>query len=219
MAQTVKAFTIEISERTGTVSGLAIIPKNAAALLVLAHGAGAGMTHTFMEELALELATHGIASLRYNFPYMEKGSRRPDPPSVAEKTVIMVLEFAHKKYPKLPLFAGGKSFGGRMTSQRVSKLCPEFLQGIVFFGFPLHAIGKPGMERAAHLNDINIPMLFLQGTKDKLAEIDLIKKVIKKLKTATLEQFEGADHSFKVSKQNILPDLASTASEWMRRLS
>lgn len=106
-----------------------------------------------------------------------------------------------------------------MTSQRVSKLCPEFLQGIVFFGFPLHAIGKPGMERAAHLNDINIPMLFLQGTKDKLAEIDLIKKVIKKLKTATLEQFEGADHSFKVSKQNILPDLASTASEWMRRLS
>ncbi|HRK55272.1 MAG TPA: dienelactone hydrolase family protein [Cyclobacteriaceae bacterium] len=219
MAQTVKAFTIEISERTGTVSGLAIIPKNAAALLVLAHGAGAGMTHTFMEELALELATHGIATLRYNFPYMEKGSRRPDPPAVAEKTVIMVLEFAHKKYPKLPLFAGGKSFGGRMTSQRVSKLCPEFLQGIVFFGFPLHAIGKPGMERAAHLNDINIPMLFLQGTKDKLAEIDLIKKVIKKLKTATLEQFEGADHSFKVSKQNILPDLASTASEWMRRLS
>lgn len=219
MAQTVKAFTIEISERTGTVSGLAIIPKNAAALLVLAHGAGAGMTHTFMEELALELATHGIATLRYNFPYMEKGSRRPDPPAVAEKTVIMVLEFAHKKYPKLPLFAGGKSFGGRMTSQRVSKLCPEFLQGIVFFGFPLHAIGKPGMERAAHLNDINIPMLFLQGTKDKLAEIDLIKKVIKKLKTATLEQFEGADHSFKVSKQNILPDLASTASEWMRKLS
>lgn len=219
MAQTVKAFTIEISERTGTVSGLAIIPKNAAALLVLAHGAGAGMTHTFMEELALELATHDIATLRYNFPYMEKGSRRPDPPAVAEKTVIMVLEFAHKKYPKLPLFAGGKSFGGRMTSQRVSKLCPEFLQGIVFFGFPLHAIGKPGMERAAHLNDINIPMLFLQGTKDKLAEIDLIKKVIKKLKTATLEQFEGADHSFKVSKQNILPDLASTASEWMRRLS
>lgn len=219
MAQTVKAFTIEISERTGTVSGLAIIPKNAAALLVLAHGAGAGMTHTFMEELALEFATHGIATLRYNFPYMEKGSRRPDPPAVAEKTVIMVLEFAHKKYPKLPLFAGGKSFGGRMTSQRVSKLCPEFLQGIVFFGFPLHAIGKPGMERAAHLNDINIPMLFLQGTKDKLAEIDLIKKVIKKLKTATLEQFEGADHSFKVSKQNILPDLASTASEWMRKLS
>lgn len=217
MAQTVTSLTIEISERTGTVSGLAIIPKNATTLLVLAHGAGAGMTHAFMEELALELATLNIATLRYNFPYMEKGSRRPDPPAVAEKTVIMVLEFAHKKYPKLPLFAGGKSFGGRMTSQRVSKECPAFLQGIVFFGFPLHAIGKPGMERATHLNAIEIPMLFLQGTKDKLADIGLIKTVTKKLKTATLEQFEGADHSFKVSKQNIIPDLASMASEWMKK--
>lgn len=219
MVQTVTSLPIEISERTGTVSALAIIPKKAEMLLVLAHGAGAGMTHTFMEELALELANLGIATLRYNFPYMEKGSRRPDPPAVAEKTVAMVMEYAHKKYPKLAVFAGGKSFGGRMTSQRVGKECPEFLRGIVFFGFPLHAIGKPGMERAAHLNNINIPMLFLQGTKDKLAEIELIKKVIKRLKTATLVQFEGADHSFKVSKQNIIPDLASTASKWMRKLS
>ena len=216
MAQTVTSLTIEISERTGTVSALALIPKKAGALLVLAHGAGAGMTHVFMEALATELSYLGIATLRYNFPYMEKGSRRPDPPAVAEKTVAMVLEYAHKKYPKLPLFAGGKSFGGRMTSQRISKECPEFLQGIVFVGFPLHAIGKQGMERAAHLNGIDIPMLSLQGTKDKLAEIELIKKVTKKLKTATLESFEGADHSFKVSKQNIIPDLASAAAQWIK---
>ncbi|MFZ1809018.1 MAG: alpha/beta family hydrolase [Cyclobacteriaceae bacterium] len=216
MAQTVESLTIEISERTGSVSALAIIPKKANALLVLAHGAGAGMTHAFMEAIAMELGTLGIATLRYNFPYMEKGSRRPDPPAVAEKAVAMVLEYAHKRYPKLPMFAGGKSFGGRMTSQRVSKECPEFLQGIVFVGFPLHAIGKPGMERAAHLNDISLPMQFLQGTKDKLAEIELIKKVAKKLKTATLEQFEGADHSFKVSKQNIIPDLANIAAAWMK---
>lgn len=219
MTQVAKSLSIEISERTGKVSALAIIPKKAEALLVLAHGAGAGMTHTFMEALVLELSTLGIATLRYNFPYMEKGSRRPDPPAVAEKTVAMVLEYASKKYPKLPLFAGGKSFGGRMTSQRISKECPEFLQGIVFFGFPLHAIGKPGMERAAHLSDIQIPMLFLQGTKDKLAEISLIKNVTKRLKRSTLVQFEGADHSFKVSKQNIIPDLANEAAVWMKEIN
>lgn len=218
MTQTVKSLTIEISERTGSVSALAIIPKKADTLLVLAHGAGAGMTHAFMEELALELGTLGIGTLRYNFPYMEKGSRRPDPPAVAEKTVAMVLAFAHKKYPKLALFGGGKSFGGRMTSQRVSKDSPEYLRGIVFFGFPLHAIGKPGMDRAAHLSDIKVPMLFLQGTKDKLAEIGLIKTVTKKLKTATLKPFEGADHSFKVSKLNIIPDLANMAAAWMREV-
>ncbi|MEQ8364509.1 MAG: dienelactone hydrolase family protein [Cyclobacteriaceae bacterium] len=216
MAQKATSLSIEISERSGAVSALALIPKKAEALLVLAHGAGAGMTHVFMEEIALELSHLGIATLRYNFPYMEKESRRPDPPAVAEKTVAMVLEYAHKKYPRLPLFAGGKSFGGRMTSQRISKECPEFLHGIVFFGFPLHAIGKPGIERADHLSNIQIPMLFLQGTKDKLAEIELIKKVTNKLKKATLESFEGADHSFKVSKQNIIPDLASAAAEWMK---
>ncbi|MEZ4944003.1 MAG: alpha/beta family hydrolase [Cyclobacteriaceae bacterium] len=216
MAQTAKPLTIEISERTGSVSALALVPKNASVMLVLAHGAGAGMTHAFMETIAMELSNLGVATLRYNFPYMEKGSKRPDPPAVAEKTVAMVMEFAHKKYPKLLLFAGGKSFGGRMTSQRVSKECPAFLSGLVFLGFPLHAIGQPGMERAAHLSDVQIPMLFLQGTKDKLAEIDLIKKVTKKLKTTTLVPFEGADHSFKVSKQNILPELANTAADWMK---
>lgn len=215
MAQTAKSLTISISERTGEVSALAIVPKNAKAILVLAHGAGAGMTHLFMEQVADELASHEIATLRYNFPYMEKGSRRPDPPTVAEKTVAMVLEKVNDLYPKIPIFAGGKSFGGRMTSQRVAKECPDFLKGIVFFGFPLHAIGNPGMERAAHLKEVKVPMLFLQGTKDKLADISLIKKVVKGLKLSIIHQFEGADHSFKVSKQNIIPDLASTAADWM----
>lgn len=215
MPQTVKSITINISERTGDVSALVMVPKNAKALLVLAHGAGAGMTHSFMEAVAYALSKSGIATLRYNFPYMEKGSRRPDPPAVAEKTVAMVMEQAHQLYPKLPLFAGGKSFGGRMTSQRVAKECPDYLNGIVFIGFPLHAIGNPGIERAAHLKEVNVPMLFLQGTKDKLADIVLIKKVVKGLKRGTLKQFEGADHSFKVSKQNILPDLVASAVDWM----
>jgi hypothetical protein len=215
MAQTIKPLTIPISERTGKVSALAVVPKNAKALLVLAHGAGAGMVHPFMEEVADELANQGIASLRYNFPYMEKGSRRPDPPAVAEKTVAMVMEKANELFPKLPLFAGGKSFGGRMTSQRVAKECPDFLKGIVFFGFPLHAIGNPGMERAAHLKEIKVPMLFLQGTKDKLADIGLMKQVVKELKTSTIQEFEGADHSFKVSKQHAKPDLITAAADWM----
>lgn len=215
MAQTIKPLTISISERTGDVSALALIPKTAKALLVLAHGAGAGMTHAFMEAIADELAERQIATLRYNFSYMEKGSRRPDPPAVAEKTVAVVLANAHELYPKLSFFAGGKSFGGRMTSQRVAKECPDYLKGIVFFGFPLHAIGNPGLERAAHLKEVRVPMLFLQGTKDKLADISLIKKVNKGLKAATLKEFEDADHSFKVSKQNIIPDLASAAADWM----
>lgn len=217
MAQTLKSLSIEVSEKTGTVSALALVPKKAIAMLVLAHGAGAGMTHAFMEALAVELGTQGIATLRYQFPYMEKGSRRPDPPAVAEKAVGMVIEQAHALFPELPIFAGGKSFGGRMTSQRVAKACPDYLKGIVFFGFPLHAIGNPSTDRAAHLKDVKVPMLFLQGTKDKLAEIALIRTVTKGLKLATLKEFEGADHSFKVSKQNILPDLANAATGWMMK--
>lgn len=217
MADKPKPIQIEISERTGSVSALALVPKDAVALLVFAHGAGAGMRHTFMEGIAAELAIHGIGTMRYNFPYMEKGGRRPDPPAVAEKTVGVVMEQAQKLYPKLPIFAGGKSFGGRMTSQRASKDCPAFLKGIVFFGFPLHAIGNPSVDRAAHLNEVKVPMLFLQGTKDKLADITLMEKVTKKLKGATLVPFENADHSFKVSKQNIIPDLAAVAADWLQR--
>ena len=209
------AFKIFISERLGEISVLLTLPKNPKAILVLAHGAGAGMAHPFMESVAEVLSDLSIACLRYNFPYMENGGRRPDPPAVAEKTVVLVMENAHGLYPALPLFAGGKSFGGRMTSQRVAKACPDYLKGIVFFGFPLHAIGNPSMDRAAHLKEIKMPMLFLQGTKDKLAEIALITKVTKGLRNAKLIKFEGADHSFKVPKQNILPDLAAAAGEWM----
>jgi len=218
MPDRAKLIQIEISERTGSVSALAIVPKEAVALLVLAHGAGAGMTHTFMEDVAAELATNGIATLRYNFPYMEKESRRPDPPAVAEKTVSVVVEKACILYPKLPIFAGGKSFGGRMTSQRMAKSCPDYLKGIVFFGFPLHAIGKPSMDRAVHLADVKVPMLFLQGTKDKLADIAMMREVTQKLKDSVLLPFENADHSFKVSKHHIVPDLAREAASWMRNL-
>ncbi len=215
MAETMKSIEIGVSERTGSVSALALVPKKASTLLVLAHGAGASMTHVFMESTAIALGEKGIATLRYNFPYMEKGSKRPDPPAVAEKTVGVIIEKAHELYPQLALFAGGKSFGGRMTSQRVAKECPDYLKGIVFFGFPLHAIGNPSIERAAHLKSVKVPMLFLQGTKDKLADITLIRKVAKDLKGAKLTEFENADHSFKVPKLNILPDLVSAAAEWM----
>lgn len=211
-------YSIEVSEKLGKVSALAIVPPRAKALLVLAHGAGAGMTHKFMEDIAEEFYTRDVATLRYNFPYMEKGGRRPDPPGIAEKTVSQVLTYAHEHFPKLKIFAGGKSFGGRMTSQRFSKESPDYLSGIVFFGFPLHAIGNPSIDRAAHLKDVKVPMLFLQGTKDKLAEIDLIKKVAKGLKLASIDIFENADHSFKVPKQNILPGLVESAVKWMNSI-
>ena len=212
-----KQISIPISDKIGSISGITMIPKKAAMLLVLAHGAGAGMTHAFMEEVASELYDRDIGTLRYNFPYMEKGGKRPDPPAIAEKTVSVVVEFAKKKFADLSIFAGGKSFGGRMTSQRMAKESIEYLNGIVFFGFPLHAIGNPSIDRAAHLKDVKVPMLFLQGTRDKLAEIDLIKKVVKGLKKAEIKVFEGADHSFKVSKQNILPQLADATSQWMQK--
>ncbi|MGE0589659.1 MAG: alpha/beta family hydrolase [Cyclobacteriaceae bacterium] len=215
MAAKTTELKIAISENLGDVSALAMVPTKAKALLVLAHGAGADMTHKFMEDVAEEFYTRDVATLRYNFPYMEKGGRRPDPPAIAEKTVSQVVAYAHKQFPKLKIFAGGKSFGGRMTSQRFSKESPDYLNGIVFFGFPLHAIGNPSIDRAAHLKDVKVPMLFLQGTKDKLAEINLIKKVVKGLKLGTINIFENADHSFKVPKQNILPDLVESAVNWI----
>lgn len=210
-----KKISISVSESIGKVSGLLVEPAKPKAILVLAHGAGAGMTHSFMSGLANALEALSIATLRYNFPYMEKGKGRPDPPAIAEKTVAAAMEKAHELFPRLPLYAGGKSFGGRMTSQRVSKECPDYLKGVVFFGFPLHAIGSPSVDRAEHLKDIAIPKLFLQGTKDKLAEMELILSVHKKLKHSKLIKFEGADHSFKVGKEIILDVLATSTAEWM----
>lgn len=210
-----KKVKIPISDSIGKVSGLIMEAPGAKAILVLAHGAGAGMTHPFMSRLASELASRAVSTLRFNFSYMEKGSKRPDVPAIAEKTVATVIAKAHELYPRLPVMAGGKSFGGRMTSQRTSKECPEYLKGLVFFGFPLHAIGNPSTERAEHLKAITIPMLFLQGTKDKLAEIDLITKVTKPLKTAVLITWEGADHSFKAGKRDLIPELAEAVSKWV----
>jgi uncharacterized protein len=181
------------------VSGLVQGPPDAHAGLALAHGAGAGMTHPFMATVAAGLAERGVATLRYQFPYMERGSKRPDAPPLAHATVRAAVAAAAHQWPGLPLFAGGKSFGGRMTSQAQAKTPLETVRGMVFLGFPLHPANKPSNDRAAHLSDVHIPMLFLQGTRDALAALDLIEPVCQSLgKRATLKLFADADHSFHV---------------------
>ena len=207
---------ILVSEIIGSVSLLTRKPKNPEAVLVMAHGAGAGMDHPFMESLAAELANRGIATVRYNFPYLEKKKKRPDPAPVAEKTVAMVIQSTHETFPETPLFAGGKSFGGRMTSQRLSKECPAFVRGIVFFGFPLHPVGAPSVERAAHLQSVHIPMLFLQGTRDNMADVELLNKTCSGLATATLATLEGADHSFQSGKKKFISELADETVAWIK---
>jgi uncharacterized protein len=182
-----------------SVSALLIRPKDARACFVFAHGAGAGMTHTFMETAAAGLAERGIATLRYQFPYMEKAGKRPDPPAIAYAAVRAAVAQAARHCPGLPLIAGGKSFGARMTSQAQAKAPLAGVRGLAFFGFPLHPAGKPSIDRADHLTEVHVPMLFLQGTNDKLAEPDLLKPVVEKLKPlATLHPVEAADHSFHV---------------------
>ena len=181
------------------VSALLQVPASARACLVLAHGAGAGMTHPFMADAARELAARGIATLRYQFPYMEQGSKRPDTPAVAHATVRAAVAEAARRAPALPLFAGGKSFGGRMTSQAQAAQPLPGVRGLVFFGFPLHPAGKPSDTRAQHLDDVKAPMLFLQGTRDDLADLTLLRPVVERLGArAALQVFEDADHSFHV---------------------
>jgi uncharacterized protein len=217
MQSTANLFSISLPSGD-TISAETYIPKDASAVLVLAHGAGAGMNHAFMKSISEELANLNIATLRYNFLYMEKKKKRPDFPAVAHQAVEAAIEQAHMLYPSLPIFAGGKSFGGRMTSQYLAKHPSDFVKGIVFVGFPLHPAGKPSIERAEHLNSIAIPMLFLQGTRDSLAEWDLISGVTKPLPTATLKNFEGADHSFKAGKQNLIPLLAAEVHAWIEKI-
>jgi uncharacterized protein len=207
-----------ISESIGNVSLLTLKPKETKSVMVLAHGAGAGMTHAFMENLASQLADLSIGTVRYNFPYMEKQSKRPDVPAIAEKTVGAVLANTQEVFPSTPIFLGGKSFGGRMSSQFASKQKPSGVKGIVFYGFPLHAPGKPDNVRAEHLKSINIPMLFLQGTNDALASLPLMEKVCQELPSAKLVKFEGADHSFKIKKTDALNDLVFQTAEWMKKL-
>jgi uncharacterized protein len=213
-----ESFQITISDSIGPVSAEILEPGNMKALIVLAHGAGANMNHRFMKELSKALAELGIGTLRYNFPYMEKGKGRPDSPAIAEKTVEVAIEKANALFPNIHLFAGGKSFGGRMTSQRISKQPISYLKGIVFYGFPLHAPGKPSMDRAGHLKSVTIPMLFLQGTRDALAELTLITEVTSGLTTSTLTLFEGADHSFIAGKKEMITELASRTSAWVDQL-
>lgn len=210
-----KKVTINISPSIGSVSGELIASEKAKAILVLAHGAGAGMNHPFMRRLAEELSAQGISTLRYNFPFVENKKGRPDPPAVAIKTVEAALNLASKLFPKLPLLAGGKSFGGRMSSNYVSEKKPAGVRGLVFFGFPLHRPGNPSIERADHLYSVEQPMLFLQGTRDALADLTSLKKVIRKLKHSTLITFDGADHSFKAGKEDLIPKLAGAVAKWL----
>jgi predicted alpha/beta-hydrolase family hydrolase len=205
----------------GDVSALLCRPAKARRLLVLAHGAGAGMSHPFMAKLAEELAGVGMATLRYQFPYMEERRRVPDPPAVLTATVVAAVRAAAEAAPGLPLLAGGKSMGGRMTSQAAAEHPLDGVRGLVFFGFPLHPPKRPGTKRAEHLAKVTIPMLFLQGTRDALADLKLLRPVCAKLGSrATLHIIETADHSFHVLKssgrtdEQVLRELAETTASW-----
>ena len=205
-----------------TVSGLWQAPSDARAALVLAHGAGAGMTHKAMAATADGLEGLGVATLRYQFPYMEKGGKRPDAPPVAHKAVRAAVAKARELAPGLPLFAGGRSFGGRMTSQAQALAPLDAVRGLVFFAFPLHPAGKPSTDRAPHLSDVAIPMLFLQGTNDALADLDLLRSVVASLGSrASLMLIPDADHSFHVPAKTgrkdpeVLAGLLALAADWM----
>lgn len=213
-----QSITFPVSDSIGKVSGILYLPEKPKAVLALAHGAGAGMTHTFMEKLATQLADRGIGTFRYNFPYMENKKKRPDVAAVAEKTVGAALDCAQSLVPPgVPLYAAGKSFGGRMSARYLSANDKGFVKGIIFYGFPLHAAGAPSTERAEHLAHVKIPMLFLQGTRDALAQIALITEVCGKLPTATLVTFEGADHSFKKGKKEFLEELVEATESWLKK--
>jgi len=214
-------LTIEVA-KSGPVSALLLRPDNPRACFVFAHGAGAGMTHSFMEAFAQGLCERATASLRYQFPYMEKGGKRPDAPAVAQSAVRAAVEKARQMFPGLRLIAGGKSFGGRMTSQAQAAAPLEGVRGLAFVGFPLHPAGKPATDRADHLVHIDIPMLFLQGTRDGLAEVALIEPVAQGLgRRATLHFVDGADHSFHVlarsgrNDREVLGEILDTFSNWV----
>jgi predicted alpha/beta-hydrolase family hydrolase len=202
-----KSLRFEVSKNIGEVSALFYSPPKAQYIMVFAHGAGTGIKNKFMEEVSVSLAQEGITTLRFNFPYMENGKKMPDTKPVCSAAIKAAVEKAAELCPNLPLFAAGKSFGGRMTSTAASLGQLENIKGIIFFGFPLHAPGKPSTERAEHLFSVNVPMLFLQGSRDALASLDLLKPVCKKLGSkAELFIIEGADHSFHCSKEYKLKD-------------
>ncbi len=221
---TVEQLRFEV-EGGGEVSALLSRPAMARRLLVLAHGAGAGMSHPFMEKLAGELACVGVATLRYQFPYMEKQRRVPDSPAILTATVVAAVRAAAEAVPGLALLAGGKSMGGRMTSQAAAQQPLDGVRGLVFFGFPLHPPNRPGTKRADHLAKVTVPMLFLQGTRDTLADLSLLRPVCANLGSrATLHLIEKADHSFRVLKSSgrsdaeVLRELAETVVSWAERI-
>jgi predicted alpha/beta-hydrolase family hydrolase len=208
-------------ENATSVSALLLRPPRAQACFVFAHGAGAGMPHEFMETVAAGLGERDVATLRYQFPYMEKGSKRPDSPAIAHAAVRAAVAEAARCCPGLPLVAGGKSFGGRMTSQAQALAPLTGVRGLAFLGFPLHPAGKPSDARAAHLRDVRIPMLFMQGTRDKLAEPQLIQPLVESLGAmARLHVVQDADHSFHVparsrAGRNVLTEILDAMSVWI----
>lgn len=221
----VREHTLHVSDAAGNVSALIATPRDAWAGYVLAHGAGAGMRHAFLEQIAGLLFDAGVATLRYQFPYMDRRGR-PDPPAVAETTVEAAVMFATTEFAGLPLFAGGKSFGGRMTSQAASRGVLGGVRGLVFLGFPLHPPKRPGVARAAHLSKVGVPMLFIQGTRDDLADLALVRDVIAPLgKLAALHVVDDGDHSFKVLKrtgksfEDVMNEIRDAMTAWMRRIA
>jgi predicted alpha/beta-hydrolase family hydrolase len=210
-----KSVTIKVSSEHGSVTGEYFLPDKPICLLTIAHGAGAGMNHPFMIELATALADLEIVTLRFNFPFMENKKRRPDVLAVAHQAIEAALNHARKKYSSLPIFLSGKSFGGRMSSQYLSAHQDAGVKGIIFFGFPLHPPGKPSIERAEHLKEVKQPMLFLSGTRDEFATLSLLKKVCSSFKKATLITIEGANHGFKSGKLNTIQMLADNTHAWI----
>jgi predicted alpha/beta-hydrolase family hydrolase len=222
-----KAKEIEFTagEKAGKVSGLVTFPKDAKTLLVFAHGAGAGMRHKFMDQVAEKLADRGVAAFRYQFPYMEKGIKRPDSEAVLTTTVRRAVTVAKEHAGGLPLFAGGKSMGGRMTSLAAAGAPLDDVRGLIYFGFPLHAAGKPSTNRGNHLFDIKLPMLFLQGSRDALADLTLLKPLCARLgKWAELFIIDGGDHSFHLLKSSgrsddqVLEETAAKVASWIASL-
>ncbi len=214
-------LTIDVDDER-RVSALLTLPAGAGAVYILAHGAGAGMTHPFLAGMAAALAERRIGTLRYQFPYMERGSRRPDSPRIAHAAVRAAAAEAGRQAPGAALFAGGKSFGGRMTSQAQAAEPMPGVKGLAFLGFPLHPPGKPGDERGDHLADVAIPMLFLQGTSDDFAKLDLIEPLCKRLKPlANLQLIEGGNHSFRLPKaagrkpDEVIDELAGRLATWI----
>ncbi len=221
----VEALRFSPEGRDDAVSAVGILPESARALLVLAHGAGAGMDHPFLSALADRLANRRIATLRFQFPYAEQGRRRPDAPARLTATVRGAVGAAAALAPGVPLYAGGKSMGGRMTSLAAAERPLPRVHGLVFVGFPLHPAGRPGTGRAEHLARVDRPMLFLQGTRDRLADLDLLRPVLAPLDRVTLHVIEDADHGFHMPRragrndEDVLDELADVAACWMARLA